>query len=72
MSKHEEDNNTPEDPRLVIIVENGEVSSVFDERSDKYLDEAQLKDVYTLDSLFLGRAPRWMNAYSAGFSPFSH
>ncbi len=44
--------------RLVIVVEDGEVSSVFDERSDKYLNDAQLKEVYTLDSLFLGRAPR--------------
>ena len=58
MSKYEENTDTPEDPRLVFVVENGQVSSAFDERSDKYLDEAQLKDVYTLDSLFLGRAPR--------------
>ena len=42
----------------MIVAENDEVSSAFAERRDKCLDDAQLNDVYTLDTLFLSRAPR--------------
>ena len=39
VSKVEENANTPEDPKLVSVVENGEVSLAFNERSDRYLDK---------------------------------
>jgi hypothetical protein len=56
--EYEGNTGTPDDPRQMIVAENDEVSSAFDERSDKCLDDAQQNDVYTLDTLFLGRAPR--------------